>query len=350
VSIPEEAGMVHFSQLLLCDRREDKTGQERYEQLLEEIRLLESLDYDTAWFAEHHFSGYALIPNTLMMIAAAARETRRIKLGAGVVVLPFHHPVRVVEDAHMVDCLSNGRLILGVGRGYQPLEFEGFGQTVAESPDRYSQALEVTLQLLADPNGSGDYDTPIFKGRGATVWPKPVQRPIPVWGACVSDASFPRYGKLGWPILTFPANQQPADFKRQVAAYRQAYVAAGHDPAEERIAMTMFSYVHPDREFANRTFEAGMTHYFNFLHSITKNAESKQGSFYVEIPTLARLSGTPRDVIERLRELQDQFQVSDFLLNTGFAGYLTQEQTLGSVRLFAEEVFPAFQPAAAAAR
>src|SRR5690349_564753 len=104
--------MVYFSQLLLCDRRENRTSQERYDELMEEIRELDSLSFEAVWFAEHHFAGYALVPNCLMIAAAAARETSRIKIGAGVVVLPFHHPVRVVEDAHMVDCLSNGRLLL----------------------------------------------------------------------------------------------------------------------------------------------------------------------------------------------------------------------------------------------
>src|SRR5689334_14973011 len=101
--------VVYFSQLMLGDRRPQLSGHERYEQLMDEVRLAEQLgNYDAVWFAEHHFTGYALIPSCLMMAAAAARETRRIRLGAGVVVLPFHHPVRVVEEAAMVDCLSGG--------------------------------------------------------------------------------------------------------------------------------------------------------------------------------------------------------------------------------------------------
>jgi len=117
---------MYFSHLMLCDRREGLSSQARYEQQLEEVRLLEELGYWCCWFAEHHFAGYALMPDCLLMAAAAARETRRIRLGAGVVVLPFqHHPIRVAEQAAMVDCLSHGRLELGFGRGYQPHEFAG---------------------------------------------------------------------------------------------------------------------------------------------------------------------------------------------------------------------------------
>jgi natural product biosynthesis luciferase-like monooxygenase protein len=335
--------MVHFSQLLLCDRRQEVSSRERYEQLLDEVRLLDRMGYETAWFAEHHFAGYALVPNCLMIAAAAARETSRIRLGAGVVVLPFHHPVRVAEEAAMVDCLSNGRLDLGFGRGYQPIEFEGFGQTLEESQERYADALKVVLDILNDPDGPGNYDTPRFKGRGAALWPKPVQRPIPYWGASISEASFTRYGKLGWPILTFPANQDPAELRRQIDVYRETYVAAGHDPARMRVGLTMFTYVNEDQEEADQLFEAGMRHYFGFLHGITKEAEEKQGSFYVEIPTLARLSGNPETVRNRIRELTDYFGATDVLNMSQFYGYLSHEQTLGSIRLFADQVMPAFQ-------
>jgi alkanesulfonate monooxygenase SsuD/methylene tetrahydromethanopterin reductase-like flavin-dependent oxidoreductase (luciferase family) len=140
---------MYFSHLMLCDRREGLSSQERYEQQLEEVRLLEALGYWCCWFAEHHFSGYALVPDCLLMAAAAARETTRIRLGAGVVVLPFqHHPIRVAEQAAMVDCLSHGRLELGFGRGYQPHEFTGFGVTLEESQDRFEQALGVVTQAL----------------------------------------------------------------------------------------------------------------------------------------------------------------------------------------------------------
>ena len=342
--------MVYFSQLMLGDRRESISSQERYEQLLEEVRLLDELSYDTVWFAEHHFSGYALLPNSLMIAAAAARETHRIRIGAGVVVLPFHHPVRVAEDAAMVDCLSQGRLNLGLGRGYQPIEFFGFGQTVEASKQRFNEALGIVVDILSDPDGAGNYEGSLFSGRQATLWPKPLQRPIPFWGASVSEESFARYGALGWPILTFPANQEPASFQRQVETYRAAFREGGHDPRQMRIAMTMFTYTHPDRDEANRVFEAGMRQYFGFLERITQGAESKQQSFYVEIPTLARLSGTPEEVRTRVREIVDEFGVTDIVNVTQFAGYLSHQQTLDSIRLFDREVITAFVPAQSAAR
>jgi alkanesulfonate monooxygenase SsuD/methylene tetrahydromethanopterin reductase-like flavin-dependent oxidoreductase (luciferase family) len=335
---------VYFSHLMLCDRREGLSSQERYEQLIEEVRLLEELGYWCCWFAEHHFAGYALMPDCLLMAAAAARETSRIRLGAGVVVLPFqHHPIRVAEQAAMVDCLSHGRLELGFGRGYQPHEFAGFGLTLEEGHDRFDQALHVVVKALEQPDDL-TYDTPLFRGKHVTIWPRPVQRPIPRWGAAISDASFLRYGQLGWPILTFPANQPPELLKAQIDSYRRVYREAGHDPNRMRIGLTMFTYVAEDADEAHATFERGMAHYFGFLHRITTEAEAVQHDVYESLPTTARLSGSPAQVVQRLRELIDDFGITDIVNVTQFRGYLTHEQVLGSIRLFAEQVMPAFQP------
>jgi alkanesulfonate monooxygenase SsuD/methylene tetrahydromethanopterin reductase-like flavin-dependent oxidoreductase (luciferase family) len=335
---------MYFSHLMLCDRREGLSSQARYEQQLEEVRLLEELGYWCCWFAEHHFAGYALMPDCLLMAAAAARETTRIRLGAGVVVLPFqHHPIRVAEQAAMVDCLSNGRLELGFGRGYQPHEFTGFGITLEEGHDRFEQALHVVVQAL-DQLDDLTYETPLFKGERITIWPRPVQHPIPCWGAAISDASFLRYGQLGWPILTFPANQPPELLRTQIDTYRRVYCEHGYDSSRMRIGLTMFTYVAEDAAEAHATFERGMAHYFGFLHRITTEAQAVQHEVYESLPTTARLSGSPAQVVQRLRELVDHFGITDIVNVTQFRGYLTHEQVLGSIRLFAEQVMPAFQP------
>lgn len=333
---------MYFSHLVLCDRREGQSSQERYEEQLAEVRLMDQLGYWACWFAEHHFAGYALVPDSLLMAAAAARETRRLRLGSGVVVLPFqHHPIRVVEQAAMVDCLSGGRLELGLGRGYQPHEFMGFGVRLEESQSRFDQALGVVRQALAQLHDV-QYETPLFSGQHASIWPKPVQTPIPCWGASISEASFSRYGALGWPILTFPANQQPEGLKAQIDTYRRVYREHGHDPARMRIALTMFCYLAEDGAEANETFERGMEQYFGYLDRITVHAEARQHDLYDRIPTLARLSGSPEDAVKRLRELIDAFEVTDFLNVTQFAGYLTHDQITRSIRLFAERVMPHF--------
>jgi alkanesulfonate monooxygenase SsuD/methylene tetrahydromethanopterin reductase-like flavin-dependent oxidoreductase (luciferase family) len=114
-----------------------------------------------------------------------------------------------------------------------------------------------------------------------------------------------------------------------------------------RIGLTMFTYVAEDADEAHTTFERGMAHYFGFLHRITTEAEAVQHDVYESLPTTARLSGSPAQVVQRLRGLIDDFGITDIVNVTQFRGYLTHEQVLSSIRLFAEQVMPAFQPVTA---
>lgn len=338
---------MYFSQLCLTDRRPSQPDQLRFEQQLEEVRLLEELGYWAVWFAEHHFAGYAICGDTLLLAAAAARETSRIKLGAGVVVLPLHHPIRVAEQAAMVDCLSNGRLLLGIGRGYQPHEFNGFGQRLEDSPARFEQGFKLLQRALSEEDFSFEND--YWSGEHVTIWPRPVQRPIPFWAACISESSFERYGRLGLPILTFPSTVPAEQLKGGIDLYRQTYAQHGHDPARLRIGFTAFTYLESDRQQADQVFERALTEYFGILDRLTRTegtAEAAQ-QVYDRIPTTGRLTGDPAAVIERLRWIESYFGATDILNVTQYAGVLSHQQVLASLRLFAEQVMPAFQTAPA---
>ena len=339
---------MQFGHLMLCDQREGVSSQVRYEQMMEEIRLMDRLGYWSIWFAEHHFDGYALIPDALTACAAAARETQSIRLGAGVGVLPFHHPVRVAEQAAMVDCLSGGRLLLGIGRGYQPHEFAGFGQRLDESQERYDQALSVLVRALNESGfsyDSGGDSGGFWHGEQVTAWPKPVQTPVPMWGAAISEASFGRFGKLGWPILAFPSSTPPGQLKQQFDLYRETYRQHGHPAENIRIAATMFTYVSREAEEGHQVFERAMGKYFGHLDTLTRSAETGQ-RLYNRLPTTARLSGDPQQVIDSLKQVRDYLGITDVINVTHFAGGLTHEQTLSSIELFAREVTPAFCPSA----
>jgi len=100
---------------------------------LELIEYADELGYDTCWVREHHFTHYGFLPNTMTLLAHAAARTERIRLGTAVVTLPLHHPIRAAEDAALIDVLSGGRLELGVGRGYQSIEFNAFGIALSEA-------------------------------------------------------------------------------------------------------------------------------------------------------------------------------------------------------------------------
>ena len=101
----------------------DERGPEQlFKEALEEIILAEELGFDSVWLAEHHFSRYSIMPNPLMMATAIAQRTKRIRIGTAVVIAPLYDPLRLAEDIALADCLSDGRIDIGYGRGYQPLE------------------------------------------------------------------------------------------------------------------------------------------------------------------------------------------------------------------------------------
>src|SRR5579872_5003165 len=87
----------------------------------------EALGFDSIWSVEHHFNGYAMCPDPLKFLTYIAARTSRVKLGTMVIVAPWHHPIRVAEDVSVLDQISGGRVVLGIGRGVSKMEFDGFG-------------------------------------------------------------------------------------------------------------------------------------------------------------------------------------------------------------------------------
>ena len=112
---------------LMGSRDPKKPTAEVFAEVAEQTRLADELGYAIAWFAEHHFSNYCLCASPLMLVAHCASITKNIRLGTAVVVLPLYNPARLVAEIATADALSNGRLMLGIGAGYQPYEFERFG-------------------------------------------------------------------------------------------------------------------------------------------------------------------------------------------------------------------------------
>ena len=108
----------HFS--LMGYREKDYSTERIFSEHLEQVKHADRLGFEIAWFAEHHFSNYCVCPSPLMMAAACASATTNIRLGTAVIVTPLYHPARVLAEIGMVDSLSGGRLVLGVGSGYQP--------------------------------------------------------------------------------------------------------------------------------------------------------------------------------------------------------------------------------------
>src|SRR5947209_8414965 len=174
----------------------ERTFEQEYREVLDLVRLAETLGFDSAWVSEHHGSSDGYLPSLLPMLAAFAAATERIRLGTGVRLTPFHDPLRLAEDAAVVDQLSGGRLILGLGLGWRDEEFRMFGQPVEERVKRTVDAVEILRRAWTGERFS--YQGSVYSCDRVKVTPAPSQRPgPPIYLGGFTDQAVRRAGRLG---------------------------------------------------------------------------------------------------------------------------------------------------------
>ncbi len=249
---------------------ENPAGKSEHEVIKEQMELMyeaEGLGFDSVWPAEHHFSEYGYCASPQVPLAAVAARTKRIRLGTGVVVLPFHNPIRVAEDFAFLDLMSDGRVDLGVGRGYQPIEYKGFGMAdqQANSREIFDEAIRLVRQCWTEERVT-------FKGKHYTVddlnvRPKPLQQPHPpIYMACLSAETFRLAGRYGFNVLMSGAFGLSAEgAKVGIQDYRAGRREAGLDPAAGRVALLLKVYVGDTMDGARHDYAGPCTWYYRTI-------------------------------------------------------------------------------------
>ena len=172
-----------------------------YREILDQIAWGENSGFDDVWLSEHHFIDDGYLPSTLPAAAAIAARTKKIRIALGVLLMPFHNPVRLAEDVAVVDVISGGRFELGVGAGYKDEEFEGFAVPHKERGSRTNEALGIVRRLLGG-------ETVTFKGKffevnNVKVTPEPIQKPHPpIWIGGFTPAALRRGARYGDGFIT----------------------------------------------------------------------------------------------------------------------------------------------------
>ncbi len=196
----------------------------------------EALGFDSLWANEHHFDAYGgVVPSPTIMLSALAQRTKRVRLGSSIIVLPLHNPIEIAEQLAMVDLMSNGRVDLGVGRGFVAYDYDRFGVPLEGAQDRLKDGLALILKAWSGGNFS--YRGPHYTYENLEVWPRPQQRPHPpVWLSCSgTPASFEWAGRQGYGIMVV-AYRGVAPLIERNRLYREAWAAAGHPPNGCKIA------------------------------------------------------------------------------------------------------------------
>ncbi len=223
---------MHFGTFNLLQCPEWQTEQQAFKNALEQIEYAEQLGFDSVWLVEHHFSRYSINADALLLAANVAARTKRVRIGLAVAVLPFHNPVRLAEQAAMVDILSNGRLDMGMGRGYQQQEFDRFGIPIAESRDRFIECLDIMLKAWSP--GQFSYQGKYWKVPPTEVFPKPVQKPHPPLYVATSGTkdTVEWIAQKGYRMMRGGAFTEPESVKQRHDQYVDLRRAAGHKEAD----------------------------------------------------------------------------------------------------------------------
>ncbi|HZT07399.1 MAG TPA: LLM class flavin-dependent oxidoreductase [Chloroflexota bacterium] len=322
--------------------------------LIDLLASVEELGYDGIWANEHHFHPYGgMIPSPAVLLAALIQRTKRVRLGTSVVVLPLHHPIEVAEQLAMVDLMSDGRLELGVGRGFVPYDYQNLGVSFEEGQERTQESLEIILAAWSQPTFS--YTGKHYRFDNIELWPRPQQRPHPpVWIACTgTPSSFTSTGAKGYNLLTVSSLRPMEKLGELARLYRDAWNASGRDPGGYRYATHFQVVVDDDRDRARRIASDAIRNYFG-LHAkalALHPASANRGFDPLEGFSIERwidegriLAGTPDDVVATLRRAQAELGITG-IDGTFFFGGVSFEVAERSLRLFAEGVIPRMRSA-----
>jgi natural product biosynthesis luciferase-like monooxygenase protein len=324
------------------------------------MRAAEELGFDSVWPAEHHFSEYGYCASPALSLAAIASETKTLRLGTGVVVLPLNHPLRVAEDFAMLDLMSNGRVDLGVGRGYQPMEFGCYGVDLRHTRQMFDEGIQVLRQAWTQErvNFQGTY----YHFTDVPVRPKPLQQPHPpIWMACLSPETFALAGRYGFHLLYGTVFGLPPDkAQARMQDYGRGLREGGHDPATRRRAALMMIYVADTMEQAQREFAEPVLWYYR---TIAKYIAPPKGAapvptyeMYTQTRDLAAtaswddllhrkavICGNADYVVEEITRVQEKYGFTDLLCWTRLGG-LDHRKVLRSMELMQTNVFPHLRP------
>jgi limonene 1,2-monooxygenase len=319
---------------------------------MELVQWLDYLGFDEAWIGEHHSAGWETISSPEMFMAVAADRTRHIKLGTGVISLPYHHPFMVANRMVQLDHMSHGRVMMGVGPGALPGDAYMMGIDSTTQRIRMDEALGVVLRLFTDPEPI-TYKSDWFELKEAMLQLRPFQRPhMPIAVASVqSPSGVALAGKYGAPVLTItvprdPSSSQEADLKFlwDVAEESAAEHGKTMDRHEWRLVLPVHLAESRKEAMNDARIGAGRYHREYFEHTMGRPPLDCPLEEIIDnmVDTGAWIVGTPDDCIEGIKRLGEK--------SGGFGGFMVQtidwaprEKMLHSYELMARYVMPAFQ-------
>ncbi len=332
------------------------------EMYLHELSLAaqaEERGFDSVWAPEHHFSDYILTPDVPQFLSWVAGRTSHVGLGTMVTVLPWHDPVRVAEKFTLLDHLSGGRAILGIGRGLGRIEFDGFRLEMSESRRRFAEYTEAIVGALEQ--GFMEYDGELYHQPRIAIRPAPLATfKGRTFASAISPQSMDLMAQLGVGLMVIA--QKPWEtVETELATYRRRFVELNGEEATKPI-LCVFVGVHRNRaeaqrmrdvylqryarstvehyDFGNVSFAdiEGYEYYAGLSRNIEKHGVDAFNSFLADL----QVWGTPDEVTAKLLDYVERTDAGAVLATLSFGG-MPPDEARANFDLYAREVLPALQ-------
>ena len=324
--------------------------------------LAEPLGFESIWSVEHHFTGYAMVPDVTQLLTYFAARTKRIQVGTAVIVLPWHDPVRVAEEIALLDILSGGRCIFGFGRGAATVEYEGFRIPMEESRARFVEAAQIVVKALE--NEVFEHEGQFFKIPRMSIRPRPISHPERrFYASSVSPESAEIMARLGFGVLIIPQNDW-AQAKQDVDRYRETARSVGHTPRPPITLINVSISESGDealewaQQYMGAMWDSIDAHYhfsdghlstvkgYEFYGRMQKTYSKLQDpefrrkatEFFVKL----HVAGTPQQCLDQIAAIQRQIGMDHFVAQFSYGGRPFEQAEL-NMRLFAEKVMPVLQ-------
>ncbi|MGG3280606.1 LLM class flavin-dependent oxidoreductase [Paenibacillus solani] len=321
-----------------------KTGEvmshaQRLREVVEEIVLADQVGLDVYGVGEHHRKDYAA-SSPAVVLAAAASQTKWIRLTSAVTVLSSADPVRVFQDFATLDAISNGRAEIMAGRGSFIESFPLFGYDLNHYDELFEEKLELLLRIRESEKVTWQgKHRPAIHNLG--VYPRPVQNPLPVWiGSGGNSESVVRAGLLGLPLVLAIIGGSPRQFAPLVKLYKEAAAHAGHDVSKLPIGSHSHGFIAEDTETAADKFFPSTQASMNVLgrergwgyydRSTFDAARSFEGALYV---------GDPETVAQKIIHLRKHVGITRFMLHVP-VGTMPHDEVMRAIELLGTEVAP----------
>lgn len=320
-----------------------KTVVEGFQDALEQVLLAEKLGFDYAFVSEHHFLKNDMLPSPLIAVSYLAAKTEKIKLGTGLLLLPLHDPIRVAEDTAVVDVVSGGRLVLGIGQGFRPEEFAGFNKNLKERNVLMREGMQLLRRFWTETDVT--FEGEKFKCTNLNVTPKPLQKTPPIWVGAKVPSAIRVAADLGDVWYADPITPLHL-IKERREGWLNDLDANGKGRASASMAYYREFFVGENTEAAWENGGNGIvTEYKGYLamgHLVTHDGKPIPKDRKDLVPDIVKQRATigdPDACVDELNRIKQELDLDHMVMKMKYYG-VPHENVKASMRLAAEKVVP----------